>query len=419
MPTTPQMLQGYRVLDFTQFVAGPTCTRLLAEVGAEVIKLELAPFGDRVRADGLKSLAPEYKGSSHSTYYMQHNHSKLSFAIDLKKPGAKEIVMSLIPQVDVVVENFAPRVIDRLGFAYKDVKAVNPKIIMCSISMAGQTGPLSNKAGYDFIGQAYAGITDGIGQVDGPPAMTTMAIGDVSTGVAAAMAIGFALLHRERTGEGQYLDASLLDTYFHMHEKTVPIVSLRGDKFHPTRSGSLHPDGGTTGIFHFRGDQYVQITSTPHQWPQFVRALGMPELATDPRFKDARGRRDNKEQLRDVIEDWLSKLPSRDDAIAALDAERVPCAPVLTVNEAVKHPHLNERKTVRWVKDPLLGTVAIPAVPVKFSAWPDRTEVRSARLGEDNDRVLSELLKMPADQIRKLYAEGILVRDPTLESKPS
>jgi CoA:oxalate CoA-transferase len=418
MPNIPRMLEGYRVLDFTQFVAGPTCTRLLAEMGAEVVKLELAPFGDRMRADGLKPLGPESKNSSISTSYLQHNHSKLSFAIDLKKPGAREIVMSMIPQVDVVVENFAPRVIDRLGFAYKDIKPVNPKIIMCSISMAGQTGPLSDKAGYDYIGQAYAGVTDGIGQVDGPPALTSMAIGDVSTGVAAAMAIGFALLHRERTGEGQYLDASLIDTYFHMHEKTVPIVSLRGDKFHPTRSGSLHPDGGTTGIFHFRGDQYVQITSTPHQWPQFVRAMKMPELAADPRFKDARGRRDNKEQLRDVIEQWLATFATRDDAIAALDAERVPCAPVLTVNEAVKHPHHNERKTVRWVEDLLLGKVAIPGVPVKFSAWPDRTGVRSARLGEDNEQVLRELLKMPAEQIRRLYADKILVRDPSLESKP-
>jgi crotonobetainyl-CoA:carnitine CoA-transferase CaiB-like acyl-CoA transferase len=419
MPNVPRMLQGYRVLDFTQFVAGPTCTRLLGEMGAEVIKLELAPAGDRVRADGLKSRLPEFEGSSHSTYYMQHNHSKLSFAIDMKKPGAREIVMSMIPQVDVIVENFAPHVIDRLGFSYKDVKAVNPKIIMCSISMAGQTGPLSVKAGYDFIGQAYAGITDGIGQVDGPPALTSMAIGDVSTGVAAAMAVGFALLHRERTGEGQYLDASLLDTYFHMHEKTVPVVSLRGDKFRPTRSGSIHPDGGTTGIFHFRGNEYVLITSTPHQWPQLVRAMGMPELASDPRFKNARGRRDNKEELRDVIEEWLTKFASRDDAIATLDAERVPCAPVLTVNEAIKHPHLNERKTVRWIDDPQLGKVAIPAVPVKFSAWPDKTVLRSARFGEDNERVLRELLKMSDDRIRQLYAEGILVRDPTLESNPA
>src|ERR1700679_3551966 len=148
MANKPQMLEGYRVLDFTQFVAGPTCTRLLSERGAEVIKLELAPSGDRVRADDLKSLAPEYKGSTHSTYYMQHNHSKLSFAIDLKKPGAKELVMAMLPKIDVVVENFAPHVIDPLGFSYEEIKKVNPRIILLSISMAGQTGPLSDKAGY-------------------------------------------------------------------------------------------------------------------------------------------------------------------------------------------------------------------------------------------------------------------------------
>jgi CoA:oxalate CoA-transferase len=414
MLNQPRMLEGYRVLDFTQFVAGPTCTRLLGEMGAEVIKLELAPAGDRVRGDGLKSQAPEMKESTHSTYYLQHNHSKLSFAIDLKKPGAKEIVMAMIPSIDVVVENFAPHVIDRLGFSYDEIRKVNPKIIMCSISMAGQTGPLSYKAGYDFIGQSYAGVTDGIGSLGGAPAMTTMAIGDVSTGVAAAMAVGFALLHRERTGEGQYLDASLVDTYFHMHEKTVPVVSLRGDKFRPTRSGSLHPDGGPTGAYRYRDGQYIFLTVPPHQWPQLVRAMGMPELATDPRFKHARGRRDNKEELRDVIEKWLAAFPTRDDALAALDQERVPCAPVLSVNEAIKHPHLNERKTVRWVHDPILGEVAIPGVPVKFSAWPDKTEVRAARFGEDNERILHELLKMPEDEIREIYTDAILVRDPTL-----
>src|SRR5580704_1838725 len=412
MEKSPRMLEGYRVLDFTHFVAGPTCTRILGEMGADVIKVERSKQGDHVRVLGLVR-------DGMSSYYFQHNHSKRSLALDFQKPEAKEIILKLIPKIDVVVENFAPGVIAAMGFGYEALKKINPKIIMVSVSVAGQTGPLSSKPGYDYLGQSLAGVTDQIGEAEGTPVTTPMAIGDISTGVSAAMAVGFALLHRERTGEGQYLDASLLDTYFHMHEKTVPIVSLRGDKFRPTRSGSLHPDGGTTGIFHFRGDQYVQITSTPHQWPQFVRALGMPELATDPRFKDARGRRDNKEQLIDVIEKWLSKFATRDDAIAALDAERVPCAPVLTVNEAVKHPHLNERKTVRWVKDPLLGTVAIPAVPVKFSAWPDKTDVRSARLGEDNERVLRDLLKMQADKIRQLYAEGILVRDPTLESKPS
>src|SRR5271157_4051324 len=169
--TKPKMLEGYRVLDFTQYVAGPTCSRLMAELGAEVVKLELAPGGDRIRDWGLKPRTAE--NSSHSTYYMQHNHSKLSFAIDLKQPGARELVMSMIPKFDVLVENFAPGVIKRLGFAYEDVKKVNPKIIMASISMAGQTGPLSYKAGYDYIGQAYAGITDGIGERNMAPSLVT------------------------------------------------------------------------------------------------------------------------------------------------------------------------------------------------------------------------------------------------------
>jgi CoA:oxalate CoA-transferase len=414
------MLEGYYVLDFTQVVAGPTCTRILAEMGAEVIKLELAPGGDRVRAGGLKPLKPEFKTSTVSTYYMQHSHSKLSFAIDLRQPEARALVMSMLPRIDVVVENFAPGVIKRLGFAYEDVKKINPRIIMASISMAGQTGPLSYKAGYDYIGQAYAGITDGIGERNMAPSLATMAIGDISTGVAAAMAVGFALLHRERTGEGQYLDASLIDTYYHMHEVSPPMVALRGDKFRRTRNGSQHPDGGPAGVYHFRDDQYILLTiPTRHQWRAFTRAMGMPQLADDPRFKSAHGRRDNDMELKVIIEDWLKTFATRDDALAALDQERVPCAPVLTVNEATRHPHLNQRKTVRWVDDPLLGRVAVPGVPVKFSSWPDRTELRTARLGEDNERVLRELLGMPDDQIRQLYAKGILVRDPTLETHPT
>src|SRR5579863_4319566 len=414
MPNKPRMLEGYRVLDFTQFVAGPTCSRLLAEMGAEVVKLELAPEGDRVRTMGLKPRRPEEKASSHSTYYMQHDHSKLSFAIDMKQPGARELVMSMIPKFDVLVENFAPGVIGRMGFSYEQVKKVNPKIIMSSISMAGQTGPLSSKAGYDTIGQAYAGVTDNLGEPDRAPVMIGMAIGDISTGVAAAMAVFAALLHRERTGEGQYLDASLTDTYFHMHELNVPKIALAGDRVRPKRFGSQADGPGPAGNFRYRDDQYIMILISAHQWPQMARAMGKPELMNDPRFARARERHKNRFELQAIIEEWLATFPTREDAIAAMDKERVPCAPVLTVNEAMAHPHLNERKTVRWVEDPLLGKVAIPGVPVKFSAWPDRTELRSARLGEDNERVLRELLKMPDEKIKQLYADGILVRDPQL-----
>jgi CoA:oxalate CoA-transferase len=172
-------------------------------------------------------------------------------------------------------------------------------------------------------------------------------------------------------------------------------------------------------VYHFKGEQYVLLTiPTPHQWRAFTRAMGMPELADDPRFKSARGRRDNDAELKVIIEDWMKTFDTRDEVLAALDKERVPCAPVLTVNEAVHHPHLNERKTVRWVEDPLLGKIAIPGVPVKFSAWPDRTELRTARLGEDNERVLHELLKLPDEKMKQRYADGVLVRDATLETAP-
>src|SRR5208337_290503 len=240
MSDRPQMLQGYRVLDFTQFVAGPTCTRILGEMGAEVIKVELAPGGDRVRTGGYRPTQPEFKHAQ-STYFVQHDHSKLSLCLDSKKPRARELLLAMIPKIDVLVENFAPGVIARMGLAYDVVKKIRPDIVMCSISMAGQTGPLSYKPGYDYMGQAYAGITDLIGEPDRPPAVTTMAIGDISTGVAAAMAACAALLHRERTGEGQYIDASILDSYFHMHELNVPVVSLRQGRYSPRRAGSMHP----------------------------------------------------------------------------------------------------------------------------------------------------------------------------------
>jgi CoA:oxalate CoA-transferase len=239
-----------------------------------------------------------------------------------------------------------------------------------------------------------------------------MAIGDVSTGVAAAMAVGFALLHRERTGQGQYIDASILDTYFHMHDMAVPLVSLRPERFASfTRNGPLHPLSSPNGIFKANGG-YVFITALDHQWPQLVRAMGMPELARDERFKDHRSRTRNARQLQEVIERWLGGFPDRDSALAALDKERVPCAPVLTLAEALALPHLRERNTARVATDPELGRFEIPAMPVRFSGWEQRLgdQISASRLGEDNEAVLREFFDMADDEIRELYAQGVLTR---------
>jgi CoA:oxalate CoA-transferase len=258
-------------------------------------------------------------------------------------------------------------------------------------------------------------VTDQIGEAGGSPAQFTIAIGDVSTGVAAAMAIGFALLHRERTGEGQHIDSAILDTYFHMHEVNVPRVALRGAKFTPTRSGSQHPDGGPTGLFRCSDGSYINITALSHQWGQLAAALGKPELVDDPRFKDARARRDNNGAIQVLIEAWLAGFPDRDSALRVLERHRVPCAPVLTLNEAVAHEHLRQRRTVRRVQDPQIGAFDIPGLPVKFSRWPDRTDVSADLLGAHNEAVLKELAGLSDAEIATLYRDKVLVRDPALE----
>jgi CoA:oxalate CoA-transferase len=411
-PTT--MLTGYRVLDMTQFVAGPTCTRIMAELGAEVIKIELPPHGDRGRFSGLKPVDPALKGSSASTYFFQHNHSKKSLALDVKQPQGREIALDLVAKSDVLVENFSPGVMARMGLGYDTLKAVNPGLVMCSISLAGQDGPLSGQPGFDYMGAAYAGITAALGEPDRTPVQLPLAIGDSATGVAAAMAVGFALLHREHTGQGQYIESSLLDTYFHMHEVNVPKVALRGPAALPERSGSQHPDGGPTGVFRTGDGRFIAIMVMPYQWPQMIKALGRSELAEDPRFTTPRDRRDNKEALKDVIEAWLAGFPSREAALEALGEQRIPCAPVLSLDEAMDHPHLRERGTVRRVRDRHIGEFAIPGMPVRFSACPQAARPQAALLGEHNDAVLSDLLGLDEAAVAALYESGVLVRDPLL-----
>lgn len=402
------MLLGYRVLDFTQFVAGPTSTRIMAELGADVVKVELGPAGDRTRISGLK---PRDVVSSQSTYYFQHNHSKRSLGIDFKSPRGLALLKAMIPRFDVVVENFSPGTMARAGLGYEDLRAIHPGIIMCSVSLAGQEGPLAQKPGYDYIGQAYSGVADLIGEADGPPSLPGMAIGDFATGIAAAMAIGFALLHRERTGEGQHIDASLIDTYFQMHEAAVPRVSLRKNRL-PVRAGSQHPDGGPIGIFRCGDDGYVTIVVLPHQWQSFAAAIGIAGLAEDPRFATPVKRRDNNEDLKAIIEQWLASFGSREQALQRLDEFRVPCAPVLTVAEAMEHPHLRDRGTVRRVSDPLLGDFDIPGPLVRFSAWNPPADLQADLLGEHNGDVLSELLGLSPEELEGLHKDRVLVRDP-------
>lgn len=395
------ILDGYRIIDFTQYLAGPSATRLMAEMGAEIIKVEMAPYGDPSRAF-------PYRKQKRSAYYVQQNRGKKSLCLDLKDERSQAVVRDLIRECDVLIENYAPGVIGRLGFGWEQVRALNPKLVMCSISAFGQTGPLSHLSGFDYIAQAYAGVTSVIGEPDRPPSLPMLAIGDVTTGVHAACALGFALLDVHRTGVGQHLDISLLDCYFHQHEVNVQAYSASGGKIVPRRAGSHHYAVAPTGIF--RGPEgYIMILALLHQWPVLCKAMGREDLIKDERFRTNELRVANLQELIALIEGWLQRFPTDAAAIAALQAVRVPVAPILTVPQAIDHPHHRARGTVRRVSDRMLGEFDIPGMPLRFSGHPELPELEAPLLGEHNGEILTGLLGYDAAQVAELESAGVLV----------
>jgi crotonobetainyl-CoA:carnitine CoA-transferase CaiB-like acyl-CoA transferase len=393
------LLDGYKVLDFTQFVAGPTCTLMMAEMGAEIIKVEFAPKGDPTRAFPVMR-------DGRSGYFVQHNRGKQSICLDLKKPLAVDLIKDLISKVDVLVQNYAPGVIGRLGFDYQVVNEINPRLVMCSISGFGQTGPLAHLTGYDGCGQAFSGFTSMCGEPGEAPYMPMVAMGDVSTGAHAMGAVACALLYRERTGKGQHLDISLLDTYFHYHEAAVQMASLSAGEIEPTRSGRHAYYLAPAGIFKSR-EGYMIIAAVEHQWAELCNAMGRPELARDPRFENNSARLAHLREMEEVIEGWLASLTEQ-EAMAALDRHRVPFAPILSVRDAMNHPHLRERGTVRKVRDRILGEFDLPGFALRFSEFKKPLVLDAPFLGEHNEQVLMRHLNYSAYRIRNLEGGGVL-----------
>jgi crotonobetainyl-CoA:carnitine CoA-transferase CaiB-like acyl-CoA transferase len=400
--TSKRMLEGYHVLDFTQVLAGPTTARYMAEMGAEVVKVEFAPGGDISRG-------VPYMRDGRSAYYVQQNRGKRSLCLDLRNPAAAAIIRELIPKIDVLVENFAPGVIGRLGFDYEAVRALNPKIIMCSISTFGQNGPLANRPGYDFIGCAYSGVLSMIGERDGAPSLPQVGVGDISTGVHALTAIMAALLHRERTGEGQYVETSLLDCYFSYNDMTVHSASLSGGAISPRRNGAHHFAVAPLGVFNGKRSPILIMASAEHQFPYLCRAMGRPELASDPRFCNNTARMAHVEELKRLIQDWFDATPD-DEVYRLFEEYRVPYAQVLSIEEAMAHPHLREREVVRTVHDRFLGDFDLPGFPLRFSGYGRHPELQAPTLGEHNAAVLRDYLGYSAERIATLERDGVLHR---------
>jgi crotonobetainyl-CoA:carnitine CoA-transferase CaiB-like acyl-CoA transferase len=399
---TEHVLTDLRVLDFTRALAGPTCTRMLAEMGAEVIKVESAPKGDLSRG------ASVFR-NNRSLFFVQHNRGKKSLCVNLRDPRGMALIAELVSQVDVVVENFKPGIMAEMGLDYERLKEIKPDIILCSISALGQSGPLSHKPGYDYIAQAYAGVTSMIGDKDDAPYIPLVGLGDVSTGVHGALAVLAALRHRDRTGRGQHLDVALLDVYYHFHEVNVHQVRASGGKIKPTRVGRHMTYLAPGGVFRAKGG-YLVIMAFFHHWPDFCRAIERPELIDDPRYNTDQARLERRDEVVKLIEDWLQIFPDVTSAVAHLERFNVPVAPVLSVEETLSYPHLRERGTVRTIHDPIYGDdLDVPGFPLKFSEFPEELPLQAPTLGQHNAEILTKYLGRTPEEARRLQEEGVLV----------
>jgi len=394
-------LDGMHVLDFTQVLSGPTATRFLAEMGASVIKVEPPPRGDLTRTSATVR-------NGRSGYFVNVNRGKRSVCVNLKDPRGVEVIKALVPQMDVVIENFSPGTIDRLGLGWEVLSAIKPDLVMCSISGFGTSGPLANLPGYDGAAAAYAGMLSINGEADRPPALPGAPMGDVLTGTTAAAGILSALLHRERTGEGQYLQTSVLDAYMQGHDTAFETWSITEGEHIQTRSGSQHPIVSGYGVF-ASADGHVFIgAGADRHWTDLCDAMGRTDLYDRSHKWFDRTTRDREiDDVNAVIGEWLATL-DRAEAISVLQRHRVPCGPVLAIDEVMTDPALVESDHLHVVTDPILDPLTLPTFALRSSHTDMGFDTEAPHLGEHNRELLSE----PAggsSAYEVLVAEGVIV----------
>jgi CoA:oxalate CoA-transferase len=393
------LLDGITVLDFTRVLAGPYCTRLLADLGARVIKVERPGEGDETRR-GLMQL--EEGRDDQSPYFIRCNAGKLSVAIDLGRDEGRAVVRDLARIADVAVENFTPGVAAGLGCDYPTLAAVKPDLVYCSISGYGQTGPLSQRPAFAHIINAMSGVMS-LEQEDGaPPRAAYLQSADVLAGTHAFGAILAALLRRARTGQGAYLDVSMLEALIGAEDISFACLLNGGPELPGPRRGM---------VVKTLGDRHVatQVVGSPALWGRLVSLLGRPELAEDPRFATYAARRAHWPELEAIIGDWLAGFATADQALKALDAARLPCAPVLSPVEVVAHPHLLERDAFPAVPHPSRGSVRVTASPFHVDGRPvGPAGPAPYRVGEHTREVLGGALRYPAERVEALLRSGAI-----------
>jgi len=375
-------LDGLTILDFTRVLAGPYCTMQLADLGARVIKIEQPGRGDDTRAWG----PPFVRGES--AYFLSINRNKESVALDLKHSRARGILDSLVARADVVVENFRPGTMERLGLGYDTLAATHSGIVYCSISGFGQTGPRRAEAGYDAMMQAEAGLMSITGPADGPPFRLGVAIGDIATGMFAVQGILAALYARERSQRGQRVDIAMLDAVTALLTYQASIAFATGDT--PSRMGNRHPSIAPYDTFTAADGEFVLSVGNDDQFRRLAGILRRPELGIDPQYAT------NADRVRhyDALRDTLSRLFSswaRADLLAALTAAGVPCSAVRSVTEALQDPQLSAREMIVPLEHVSAGGIRVLGSPLKLSETPASVRTPPPALGQHTDAVLREI----------------------------
>jgi len=400
-PKRRRLLDGIRVLDFTRFLAGPYLTRALGVMGADVIKIERPPHGDEQRGH------PHFV-QGQSGYFLQQNHDKRGLCMDLKRPEAQAVARDLTAVSDVVVENFRPGVMARMGLDYPILSGLNPRLIYCSVSSFGQDGPYAQRPGYGVIADALSGALHITGFPDQPPPLIRMPVADTLTGIHGVAAVCAALYGREKSGEGQYIDIALLDCMFALHEYAIQEFLLSGGEVEATRVGNGLPGSVPYGVFAGRDGCLVLGAPSDANWAQVCQAMGRPELVTDPRYASNAERSRHRDEVYRLVQDWVMGCPSIVDALGHLEAAGVPCARVQTIREVVNDPQIAARGMIVEMEHPIAGKVRLPNMPFHFSNADVSPRRPAPLLGQHNREILKDLLGYSEAKVASLEQAGVL-----------
>ena len=400
-------LDGIRVFDMTRILAGPTCTQLLGDLGADIIKIEKPGEGDDTRRWGPPFLKDAAGNDAEASYFLSANRAKRSLTLDFTKPEGRELALALIAQCDVLIENYRVGTLARYRLDYAALKPRFPRLVYCSLTGFGQTGPYAPRPGYDYLAQAMGGLMSLQGEPEGEPMKGAVAFADLMTGMYSAVAILAALRHRDHAGEGQYIDMALLDTQIAWLGNQAQAFLTSGQA--PPRLGNAHSSIVPYQVFASSDGHIVLAIGSEAQYRRFCAFAGRPDLAADPRFANNAARVVNRAVLIPILAEIIAQRPSA-EWFEGLEREGVPCCPINNLDQVFADPQVKARNMVVTMPHPAVhgAPVALIANPIKFSATPIEYRQAPPRLGQHTEEILRGLLGMEEGEIEQLRQRGVI-----------